>query len=78
MAAAMNMAPRSPGLLAGPHETRSAAAVFQGHQHRPQPYPSKPGLSTDNTLDWDNVGLHWMTLYYPILCYFMLNYVTLH
>ena len=57
MAAAMNMAPRSPGLLAGPHETRSAAAVFQGHQHRPQPYPSKGGLCTNGLLDWGNVGL---------------------
>ena len=54
MAAAMNMAPRSPGLLAGPHETRSAAAVFQGHQHRPQPYPSKSGLCTNGLLDWGN------------------------
>ena len=54
MAAAMNMAPRSPGLLAGPHETRSAAAVFQGHQHRPQPYPSKGGLCTNGLLDWGN------------------------
>jgi len=54
VAAAMNMAPRSPGLLAGPHETRSAAAVFQGHQHRPQPYPSKSGLCTNGVLGWGN------------------------
>jgi len=25
--------------------------VLQGHQHRPQPYPSKPGLSTSVILD---------------------------
>ena len=53
----MNMAPCSPGLLAGPHDTQRAAAAFQEHQHRPQPYPSKTALSTSGVLDWGNVGL---------------------
>ena len=28
-----------------------------GHQHRPQPYPSKTGLSTNGILGWGNAGL---------------------
>ena len=49
--------PWSPALLAGPHHTQRAAAVFQGHQHQPQPYPSQTGLSTNGILDWGTAGL---------------------